>query len=98
MSSLKRIELDVLKPHHPNSLDFSSMIAEKLPGARIELTVTEVDEKTETVVIVIAGENLQYETIVEAISNMGGSIHSIDRVEVESESELLKPVNSEEHV
>ena len=87
MASLKRIELDVLKPQHPNSLDFSSMIADKSPGARIELTVTAVDEKTETVVIVIAGEKLQYEAIVEAISNMGGSIHSIDRVEVESEAE-----------
>ena len=98
MASLKRIELDVLKPHHPNSLDFGSMIADKLPGARIELTVTEVDEKTETVVIVIAGENLQYEAIVEVISNMGGSIHSIDRVEVESEAEQMKQVNSEEHI
>ncbi len=87
MASLKRIKLDVLKPHHPNSLDFSSTIADKSPGARIELTVAEVDEKTETVVIVIEGENLKYAAIVEAISEMGGSIHSIDRVEVESESD-----------
>ena len=87
MASLKRIELDVLKPHHPNGLVFGSTIADKSPGARIELRVTEVDEKTETVVIVIAGEKLQYEAIVEAISNMGGSIHSIDKVEVESESD-----------
>jgi len=98
MASLKRIELDVLKPHHPNSLDFSSMIADKLPEARIELTVSEVDEKTETVIIVIAGEDLQYEAIAEAISNMGGSIHSIDRVEVESGAQKMKPVNSKEDV
>ncbi|MCK4690208.1 MAG: hypothetical protein KAT20_00250, partial [Desulfuromonadales bacterium] len=50
-------------------------------------TVTGVDEKTESVVIVIAGENLKYEAIAEAISEMGGSIHSIDKVEVESESD-----------
>lgn len=87
MAYLRRIELDVLKPHQPNSLDFTSTIADKSPWARIELTVTEVDEKTETVVIVIAGENLKYEAIAEAISDMGGSIHSIDKVEVESESD-----------
>ncbi|MCK4503867.1 MAG: DUF211 domain-containing protein [Desulfuromonadales bacterium] len=87
MAYLRRIELDVLKPHQPNSLDFTSAIADKSPGARIELIVTEVDEKTETVVIVIAGENLKYEAIVDAISAMGGSIHSIDKVEVESESD-----------
>ncbi len=87
MVSIKRIELDVLKPHHPNSLVFGSTIADKSPGTRIELTVTGVDEKTESVVIVIAGENLKYEAIAEAISEMGGSIHSIDKVEVESESD-----------
>ena len=97
MASLKCIELDVLKPRRPNSLDFSSMIADKLPGARIELAVTEIDEKTETVVIVITGKNLQYKAIAEAISNMGGSIHSIDRVEVESEDEQMKQINSEAH-
>ncbi len=85
MAYLRRIELDVLKPHQPNSLEFTSAIVDKSPGARIELTVAEVDEKTETVDIVIAGKNLDYEAIVEAISDMGGSIHSIDRVEVESE-------------
>jgi len=85
MLSIKRIVLDVLKPHHPNSIEFTSSIAEKSPGARVELTVTEVDEKTETVVIVIEGENLEYDAIADAVSSMGGSIHSIDKVEVENE-------------
>lgn len=77
----------MLKPHSPNSLDFASAIADKTTGARVELTVTEVDEKTETVVIVIEGEDIRYDTVVDAVSGMGGSIHSIDKVEVESEPE-----------
>lgn len=85
MVLIKKIVLDVLKPHHPNSLEFASFIAENSPCARVELTVAEVDEKTETVVILIEGENLEYDTIADAVSNMGGSIHSIDKVEVESE-------------
>lgn len=85
MLLIKKIVLDVLKPHHPNSIDFTTSIAEKSPGARVELTVTEVDEKTETVVIVIEGEKLDYDTISDAVSTMGGSIHSIDKVEVENE-------------
>lgn len=87
MLLIKRIVLDVLKPHHPNSIEFSSAIAEKSPGTRVELTVAEVDEKTETVVIVIEGKNLDYDTITAAVENMGGSIHSIDKVEVENEPE-----------
>lgn len=87
MISVKRIVLDVLKPHQPNGLEFTSAIAEQSPGARVKLTVIEVDEKTETVVIVIEGQDLGYHEITEAISNMGGTVHSIDEVEVESERE-----------
>lgn len=84
MVSVKRIVLDVLKPHYPNGLEFSSAIAEKSPGCRVTLQVSEVDEKTETVVIVVEGENIRYETITEMISSLGGTVHSIDAVEVES--------------
>ncbi len=87
MGALKRIVLDVLKPHRPNGLELATAIADNLAAAKVELTVTEVDETTETVVIVIEGANLDYPIIVEAIGQMGGSVHSIDQVEVESQSE-----------
>jgi len=84
MIYVKRIVLDVLKPHQPNGLEFTSAIAEQSPGARVKLTVIEVDEQTETVLIDIEGQDLRYNEITEAISNMGGTVHSIDEVEVES--------------
>ena len=84
MVSVRSIVLDVLKPHHPNGLEFSSAIAEKSPGCRVKLQVSEVDEKTETVVLIVEGENIRYEAITEMISSMGGTVHSIDAVEVES--------------
>ena len=84
MITVKRIVLDVLKPHQPTGLEFTSAIAEQSPGARVKLTVIEVDEQTETVVITIEGEDLGYNEITEAISNMGGTVHSIDEVEVEN--------------
>lgn len=87
MIYVKRIVLDVLKPHQPNGLEFTSAIAEQSPGARVKLTVIEVDEQTETVVIDIEGQDLRYNEITEAISNMGGTVHSIDEVEVESGQE-----------
>ena len=82
MISIKRIILDVLKPHVPDCINFTSAIAEKCPGATIELTVDEVDEKTESVILYIDGENLDYETISKVITNLGGSVHSIDKVQV----------------
>ncbi|GAB4337449.1 MAG: DUF211 domain-containing protein [Desulfobulbaceae bacterium] len=84
MTSIRRIVIDVLKPHHPNSLEFAIAVADRMPGARVEVTVSEMDEKTESVIVVIEGEALDYEAITGAVNDMGGSIHSIDEVLVES--------------
>lgn len=90
MVHIKRIILDVLKPHNPNPLDFTTAIAEKASGCRIKLTVAAMDEKTETVLLMIEGENVPYSLITEVISSLGGSIHSIDEVDVEN-----RPVETE---
>ena len=84
MPLIKRVVLDVLKPHHPNVLEFSGAIADKHSGCRIKVTVIEVDEKTETTVLTIESEDVPYEAIVDTITGLGASVHSIDEVEVSS--------------
>ena len=84
MSLLKRVVLDVLKPHQPNALEFASAIADQSGGYRVTVTVSAVDEKTETTVVVIESDDIQYEAVIEVISALGGSVHSIDEVEVTS--------------
>lgn len=85
MSLVKRIVLDVLKPHHPSAVEFSKRIAE-LGEYRVKITVAEMDEKTESVVMVIEGDDIRFEALTEAISSMGASLHSVDEVEVTSEA------------
>ena len=82
MPLIKRVVLDVLKPHQPNVLEFASAIADKHSGCRVKVTVTEVDEKTETTVISIESDDIPYEAIVDTITSLGASVHSIDEVEV----------------
>lgn len=84
MVHVKRLMLDVLKPHHPNGLDFARAIAELGDDYHVTLQVAEVDEKTETVVIVIEGEDIAFEAIEEVITSLGGSLHSVDEVTVVS--------------
>jgi hypothetical protein len=84
MVLVKRIVLDVLKPHQPNGLEFAKAIAERGLDYRVSLTVQGVDEKTETVKIVIAGEAIDFDAVSETIANLGGSLHSVDDVEVVS--------------
>ncbi|KPJ94092.1 MAG: hypothetical protein AMJ53_05980 [Gammaproteobacteria bacterium SG8_11] len=82
MPLLTRIALDVLKPHIPNALEFANAISENSPGCKITVTVIEVDEKTETTMVTIEGDNIDYDKIVNSVTTLGGSIHSIDEVTV----------------
>ncbi len=91
MVKVKRIVLDVLKPHAPNGFEFSMHLAEKCPGCMFNYKVLEVDEKTETVVIIVESENILYEQVAEAIKSMGGSIHSIDEVDVIGVDDSVDP-------
>jgi hypothetical protein len=86
MVSVKRIVLDVLKPHQPNALEFSRAVANVGDGYRVCLTVVEIDEKTETLQLEIEGDSVDLEAIERAIVDMGASLHSIDQVEVLNQS------------
>lgn len=85
MISVKRLVLDVLKPHQPNALEFSMAIAEVGVDYRVHVTVLEVDENTETLQIEVQGSAIDFDAVQSSIASMGGSLHSIDEVEVQSE-------------
>ena len=86
MVRVKRLLLDVLKPHRPDGLAFARAIAEQGEGWRVTYSVEEVDEKTESVTIIIEGEDIQFERIIRAVEKAGATVHSIDEVEVVSEA------------
>ena len=82
MIRIKKIVFDVLKPHRPTGLEFASAIAERCPGSVVNLNVEAVDQNTESVLLRVEGESLDFEAISNTIQELGGSIHSVDEVEV----------------
>lgn len=82
MPSVRRLVLDVLKPHHPDSLEFCQRLAALGSDYRVQLTVVEVDENTETTRIIVEGVDVDFHRLRDAITEMGASLHSIDEVEV----------------
>ena len=84
MVLVKRLVLDVLKPHQPNALEFSQALARAGGDYRVCITVLEVDEKTETLKVVVEGDAIDFDAVQAGISDLGGSLHSIDEVEVQS--------------
>jgi hypothetical protein len=92
MIKVKRIVLDVLKPHHPNVLEFARTIAGQGSGYWVNITVEAVDGKTETIAVTLEGTDIQFEQIDKVIVRMGGSIHSIDEVTVVGESSEVNSI------
>jgi hypothetical protein len=86
MVLVKRLVLDVLKPHQPNVLEFSQALAMAGGDYRVCATVLEVDEKTETLQVVVEGDAIDFGALESRIRDMGGSLHSIDEVDVQSEA------------
>lgn len=87
MVHVKRLVLDVLKPHQPNALEFAQAIAGAGGEYRVRIMVLEVDEHTESLQVVIEGDAIDFETLQSGISNLGASLHSIDEVEVQGNDE-----------
>ena len=82
MTQIKRVVLDILKPHQPNVLEFTRSLAEQ-GDIQVKVTVQEMDDKTETLVVEIIGEAIDFPLIEQAINEFGASLHSIDEVEVQ---------------
>lgn len=89
MPFVKKVVLDVLRPHLPGALEFSKAIAGVGSDYRVHLTVLAMDEATETTKIEIDGSAIDFEAIQKCIIDMGGSLHSVDEVLVDSDDDAI---------
>lgn len=80
MPGIRRMVLDVLKPHHPSIVEFSKKLSILQGVSGVNLSLYEVDQQTETIKITIEGDDLDYEEIKQSIDNLGAVIHSIDEI------------------
>ena len=80
MTTIKRIILDVLKPHAPSIIE----VAERLAGldgiTGVNISLEEVDAETDSIKITIEGSNINYTKVKKEISDCGAVIHSVDGV------------------
>ncbi|MGI9286537.1 MAG: DUF211 domain-containing protein [Pseudomonadales bacterium] len=85
MAMIKHVVLDVLKPHLPNTLDFALALADQLADSRVEVTVIEIDEQTDSLEVRIDSRAIDFDAVAEVITGLGASIHSVDKVAVVSD-------------
>jgi len=80
---IKHMVLDVLKPHQPSLPEFASYLGELEGVDRVDVSVVEMDEKTESLKIIIDGTDVDFDRLKEHMAKQGAVIHSVDQVVVE---------------
>ncbi len=82
MTDIRRIVLDVLKPHRPTIIE----VSRKLTGIKgvegVNCTLDEVDQETESVRVTIEGTAIDFDKVEQTLRESGAVIHSIDSVSV----------------
>ncbi len=79
-SGVKRLVLDVLKPHVPNLVDICALVCKVEGVVGVNVALVEVDSHTESIKVTVEGDNLEFEEVKAALEACGASVHSIDQV------------------
>jgi len=80
MGTLRRVVLDVLKPHEPPLLEFTARVDAVECVAAVTSSLIELDQEVQNVKLTVEGENLDYAAIEDAVDGLGGTVHSVDQV------------------
>ena len=80
MTEIKRIVLDVLKPHRPSLIELTQRLSALKGVEGVNCSLDEVDQETETVKVTIEGNAIGYDSVETVLRELGAVIHSIDEV------------------
>ena len=77
---IKRLVLDVLKPHKPSVVEVSEALSHLEGVEGVNVIIYEIDQQVENAKIIIAGNSLNFEGIKSKLEELGATIHSVDEV------------------
>jgi len=77
---IKRLVLDVLKPHKPTVVELSESLSNIDGIEGVNVITYEIDQQVENVKIIVAGNNINFESIKKKLEELGATIHSVDEV------------------
>lgn len=80
MGNILRLVLDVLKPHNPSIIQMAGELSELAGVEAVNISIYEIDQRVENAKITLEGTDINYETVLTVIGEVGGTVHSIDEV------------------
>lgn len=89
MAPIRRLVLDVLKPHEPSLTDLTQRLGDVDGVTGCTTTLVEIDQKVTNVTVTLEGDAIDEDAVTEVVQSHGGTIHSVD--EVAAGEELIEP-------
>ena len=80
--TVKKIVLDVLKPHQPLIPELASRLVACHGVDHVNITLAEIDQNTESIKVQVDGSDVKLDGLRKCIEELGATIHSVDEVEV----------------
>ncbi|QLD91236.1 DUF211 domain-containing protein [Natronomonas salina] len=80
MAPVRRLVIDVLKPHEPPIVEFTTRLSGIDAVDGVNATLVELDKEVQNVKLTFEGDALRFDPIEAEIEHLGGAVHSVDQV------------------
>jgi len=80
--AIKELVLDILKPYSPSLTEFALSLCNLEYVNIVDISLVEMNEKTESLKVVIHGVDIDFDGMKDYIGKKGASIQSVDNVVV----------------
>jgi hypothetical protein len=78
MAPVRRLVIDVLKPHDPPLLAFTERLSETETVEGASASLIELDREVQNLKITLEGTDLDFEAVEATVAELGGTVHSVD--------------------
>lgn len=80
MAPVRRLVIDVLKPHDPGLVEFTDQVARTDSVEGVTSSLIELDQEVQNVELTVEGADVDFGAVDDRIEGLGGTIHSVDEV------------------
>ena len=80
MERIRRLVLDVMKPHKPTIIALTQRVSALKGIVGVNSVLIEMDQETENIKMTLMGDKIPFEKVKRVLEENGATIHSIDMV------------------
>jgi uncharacterized protein len=89
-TQIRRVLIEALKPRDAALVELSQTICSVDGVEECDITVTDVDAKTETIKLTLRGPNIEYNEMLKVLHDHGVSIKGVDEINIAKAKKTLQ--------